>query len=424
MVNHKITETVVNNTWQSIACAGVELITVDEQRVHILYPGRPSDEPGSDIKDAVLKINGKNIKGDIEIHVHSSDWFKHAHHQDKAYNGNILHVVMFHDSENLTGLENGGCIPIVSLINPSLATARKTKHGFNACPASMVIGPEKILVTLNIAGGRRFEEKETQFLNELKKDEANQCLYRGIMGALGYSKNTQPFRDLAEMVPLRQLEHIFKEVPGKSTLSEVENLLLETAGFHYSHQNPLNSPQGGVHSSNLHWKLFRVRPGNHPARRLAGMARLIIQYRKEGFLTGLIGLIEKFQGGHYPEIEDNLIIEANDYWVDHYCPGKECSLSEKYLVGRSRVKEILVNILLPFAAAFAEHTGKLGLAEQALAVYSGYPAGEENNIERHMLCQLGIKRSLLKTSQAQQGLHHLYKRFCTQGKCGECMLQV
>lgn len=338
MVNEKITEAVVNTAWQNIAGAGVVLSTVDERRVHILYGGRPSDEPGSDIKDAVMNIDGKAAKGNIEIHVRSSDWCKHAHHLDKAYNGNILHVVMFHDSENLTGLENGRCIPIVSLVKPSLATMHKKKHRLNGCPARAVVDPRKILVILNLAGGRRFEEKQAQFLIELKQDEPSQCLYRGIMGALGYSKNTQPFRDLAEMVPLRQLEHILKEVPGKSNLSEVENLLLQAAGFGFFSQNPDLSSERGDVSNLLHWNLFRVRPGNHPARRLAGMARLVFQYRQDGLLPGLMGLIGKFHGGYYPEMEDAFIIEAEGCWAGHYLPGKECGQSERYLIGRSRAK--------------------------------------------------------------------------------------
>ncbi len=44
-------------------------------------------------------IKGQLWAGQIEIHVSSSDWIKHKHSEDVAYNNVILHVVYNHDKE-------------------------------------------------------------------------------------------------------------------------------------------------------------------------------------------------------------------------------------------------------------------------------------------------------------------------------------
>ena len=427
MVTQTIKEAAVVDLWRDIAGGGINLETVDAQSVCILYPGRTSDEPGSDIQDAVFKINGNVTKGNIEIHVHSSDWRKHSHHQDKAYNGIVLHVVMFHDAEDLTGLENGKRVPIISLAGQEmLENHKKNMAAQSSCIAQVRdTGDEHIGKALDRAGTARFIEKQSAFLGELENSDAGQCLYRGIMGALGYSKNTVPFQTLAGLVTLHELEKTALEMPESSALLDIEKVLLGTAGFPFESEQPMLLPEAVGTLNTLPWRLFRVRPGNHPARRLAGMARLILRYKPRGLLNGLTTLLDDYSRENgWSEIVSGFAVVADGYWLDHYCPGKQCSLNDRFLIGQSRVKEIIINVLLPFTAAYGQYTDQREKLENSLAVYRTWPAGEENNIERHMTSQLGIKRSQVKTALRQQGLLHLYKRFCTQGKCMECPVGI
>jgi hypothetical protein len=39
-----------------------------------------------------------------------------------------------------------------------------------------------------------------------------------------------------------------------------------------------------------------------------------------------------------------------------------------------------------------------------------------------MINQLGITRYLVNSAQRQQGLLHIYKTLCSQGKCDSCPL--
>lgn len=439
----ELTEVKVTELWQHLAKDGASLSTVDEKIVRVVYPGRPSDEPGADFKDAVLSIGGRMTQGDIEIHVRSSDWRKHRHHRNKIYNGIVLHVVMRHDAGDVTRLENGCSIPVISLSSQETvaATQRETKPSLPYCVGRTGgISEEKIPDVLNRAGEARFREKQSVFHCELEYTDAGQCLYRGVMGALGYSRNTVPFQIVAEQLPLASLESMVKETPEESALARLEALLLGTAGFLPSQALSTLSPNCGdtwiqavqrewqiserkSALSSTNWRLFRVRPGNFPARRLAGMARLLWQYRKRGLLAGLVELVKQTsQNDGWHQVEAGLMVTADGYWAGRFDLGKQCRGLDKFLIGRSRAKEIIVNVLLPFIAASGELDYQPGIGEKAFALYCNYPVATENTIERHMRTQLGVKRALVNSARRQQGLLHLYKRFCTQGRCGECLV--
>lgn len=440
----KLTEVEVSDLWQHVVKDNTSLSTVDDQIVQVVYPGRPSDEPGADFKDAVLSIGGRLNKGDIEIHVKSSDWRTHHHHQNKTYNGIVLHVVMWHDSENVTRLENGDSIPMISLVDHKTITAvsKKKRPPSLSCYLGNAtdISVEQIMDMLHRAGEARFREKQSAFLGELRVTEAGQCLYRGIMGALGYSRNTIPFQMAAEKLPLHLLESIVQESPDEVISTRLEAWLLGTAGFLPSQKaDNFLSIEGDMWIKTLEkewqscagkqalspgeWHLFRVRPGNFPARRLAGMAQLLLWYRKEGLLPGLSALVEEaLQNDTWHKLEDGLMVTAENYWKDHFAPGKKCQKLDPCLIGRARATEIIINVLLPFFTAYYERNGRGSISAEAFRLYCDYPFATENTIVRHMRCQLGLKQSQIKSAWCQQGLLHIYKRFCTEGRCGECPL--
>ena len=56
-------------------------------------------ENGPDFFDAKVRTGTITWCGTVEIHVCSSDWDKHGHQLDSAYNNVILHVVLTKDKE-------------------------------------------------------------------------------------------------------------------------------------------------------------------------------------------------------------------------------------------------------------------------------------------------------------------------------------
>jgi hypothetical protein len=115
-----------------------------------------------------------------------------------------------------------------------------------------------------------------------------------------------------------------------------------------------------------------------------------------------------------------LLVGAEEYWAGHMDFRLPAGRVVPALLGESRAEVIVVNVLLPFAAAWGEAASRPGLAEKAREMYRRYPALAENALEKHMRRQLGISRCPVSSARRQQGLLHFYKTLCSQGKCLKC----
>ena len=90
-----ITEKEVVEIWKQQLLNRAGLVAEGGETIKIIYPGRVNDGRGADFRDAVITINQRIMRGDVEVHVKSGDWRIHRHQHDPAYNRVILHVVMW-----------------------------------------------------------------------------------------------------------------------------------------------------------------------------------------------------------------------------------------------------------------------------------------------------------------------------------------
>jgi hypothetical protein len=435
---NNLKESQVIKIWQQLA-NNAQLVTEGGELLTVIYPGRVNDDQGADFRDAVIATGSGVMKGAIEVHVKSSDWQAHRHSHDPVYNAVILHVVMWHDTGVAINQRFGEAVPVIAL--HKYITGPASQYPVKTMPCRGTVEhliDNAVAQYLDTAGEERFLAQAGKFQLELTKTEASQCLYQGIMMALGYSKNKAPFLELARRLPLRILE---SQAQGKLTdeecLAQHQALLLGTAGLLPSqrqmrqHDSPLDNKWVDTLEriwtcfcltnvmSHHDWHLFKVRPNNFPPRRIAAMSSLIARYGERGIFNGLVDMIQELPTSK-DRLEKGLLVTINGYWASHFDFG--CRLESPTLLGHDRAADIIVNVLLPFTFAWAKLTCQPELERNAVDRYYRYPRLGENSVERHMRRQLGLSHRLVNSAQRQQGLIHIYKTLCTQGKCHCCPL--
>jgi len=118
-------------------------------------------------------------------------------------------------------LQNGGVVPTLSLRNclaGSLDEVRRWAY-LSLVPsepchgARLHLGDDVLGGLMDEAGGERFRLKSGRFAAEMREEQPSQVLYRGIMGALGYTKNKEQFEELAIRLPVAELEGFCRGKP-------------------------------------------------------------------------------------------------------------------------------------------------------------------------------------------------------------------
>jgi hypothetical protein len=433
--------------WQQLA--GQELLSTEDIPVTVIYPGKTNGKDGPDFRDAVIANRSHLTKGDIEVHVKSSDWYSHGHQADAKYNSVILHVVMWHDCNSATSLQDGKLVPVLSL-------AKALHHQPYLLPYRLPcfeildrMDCQSLKKVLNTAGEQRFKQKAMRFNSQISgvalgalraREETGQALFRGMMRALGYAKNTKPFEDLADRMPLSFIE-------SQQGLSLKQALLLGTAGLLPSQRMADKSIQRPVLSLTMEtevreleqiwqsartqikgmresdWSLAHTYPNNSPVRRIVAQAYLLERYCEERLLPGIVQLVKQapLSNGHRM-LENGLTVTGDGYWRNNFDFYVGSRTTMPALLGTSKAGEIVVNAVLPFVFWWAKMANEPKLAKKAMGLYAGYPKLTENEVTRHMTRQLCLEGQSNLIACQQQGLIHIFRTYCREGRCSACPL--
>lgn len=88
-------ERVLQKIWLRGEFARGRATTTDGERVEVVRAGKWNLLGGPDFRGAELRIGGRVVEGDVEVHFHARDWDAHGHAANPEYARVVLHVLLF-----------------------------------------------------------------------------------------------------------------------------------------------------------------------------------------------------------------------------------------------------------------------------------------------------------------------------------------
>jgi len=409
-----------------------ELKTVSGKAVKIVYQGQYNTANGPDFKNAIISIDGENLQGDVEIHQKTYDWTAHQHDEDPAYNSTILHVVMEHRSSMaVTIREDAKPIEILEIkdqIDADIAklfavfqeTKDKPRKGL--CDFFKLSSNEQLILLLKSYGWERFVRKVSRYNAELLFNSFEQLLYNGIMEAMGYDKNKSNTLLIAHNFPWDKLCRWNQQGLDTTSLAAIwlnyadlfpkaEKLLPNELVQHLKQAFELQSFT--TEKSALRWNLFRIRPANHPVKRIIQAAILVSNMQDKGLLKPLENILS-FE-------TDKPLKMLSARFSELFCPVDEhLNLIEK--PGKTFILTIIGNVMLPILHLYSDKTNNTELKKNIRQLFMGFPPLQDNYITSFMKGYLDDEQwQLINASYAcQQGLMNVYFRFCIYRLCDLC----
>lgn len=387
-------EILLHYIWQRGIFKAFPQYTTDGRRIEVLSVGQHNMHAGPDFSNVHLRVyNDEQTEewvGNVEIHVASSDWFKHKHHTDPAYDRVILHVVRKADKDiyNTHGEPISQCelrypdehdyltklIADARLMDSSFSTHRCGKFLLQD-PALLTNGWKQTMLT------RRLDCKQQSIerLLEITHNHWEQAFYISLAHYFGFHVNGIPFEQLAINTPLSCLQK------HRNSLKQLTAILLGQSGLLseeddlYKEYRFLQTKFGLQPIDPAMWKRGRIRPQNAPEVRIRQFAQLL----------------------HQSEFLFSKLMDTED--IDTLR-----SLLTVDGLGRESVDILIINTVVPFKYA-------RGKQAQAIDVLKALPA-EKNTIIRQWR-ELGQKVTDASDTQA---LIHLYLTCCQTGQCLNC----
>jgi hypothetical protein len=90
-----VAERVLQKIWLHRDFDTTRMSLTDGRRLEIISPGEWNLLGGPDFHGAQLRIDGREVRGDVEVHFHASDWRAHGHPTNPTYHKVALHVLLF-----------------------------------------------------------------------------------------------------------------------------------------------------------------------------------------------------------------------------------------------------------------------------------------------------------------------------------------
>lgn len=416
-----MTEAFLHYLWLHQRIDAGQLRTVDGETVEVVHPGILNRHAGPDFFNARLRMGATMWVGNVEIHLHSSDWNRHGHQEDPAYSNCILHVVYEHDEAVCD--TDGVVLPTLELkgrFEERLADnyfELLRQERFIPCEYRLkhvdsltrVLLIERMMV-------ERLEQRSALMVRllEVTNWHWEEAFFIALSRNFGFHVNSDPFERVARSVPYTALLRL------RERLLSVEALLFGQAGFldetvaddyprrlreeylFQRHKLRLQPPaQPG-------WKFLRLHPANFPTVRLAQLAMVLHAgfpvFQRCAEADSLPELFEVFRKGVSP------------YWRSHLRPDI-LTVDVPRIMGDEAIRLLVINTVVPFLFLRGRRTGDERMCERAVHWLTTLPA--ENNRVLRQWQAVGWQAQHAGESQA---LLQLHEHYCSVKKCLTCSI--
>ena len=394
-------ERLLHYVWKHKILPLKPLATADGQMVEVIDPGLHNHDQGPDFFNAKIRLGGTLWAGNVEVHLRSSDWYRHSHQDDPAYNSVILHVVGEIDGEVRTS--EGKVLPQVQLDIPE-STRRSYEElcrteDYPRCHRIIPSVPTmKVHQWMDALLVERLKERSEKVAERAERTGGDweRATFVTLSRSFGFGLNGDTFERWAMRIPLSaagkhrddlfQVEALFLGMAGlieevEAVRSSQEVRLLQQEFAYLKHKFSL-----GDAMERSDWRFLRTRPSNFPFVRILQIAELY----------------------HSGRVQMSKLLEAKSVEELQGC------LAVKGTTAASR-RLLIINTVVPLLFAYGRHICDEDICQRALRLLEELPA--ENNYILRQWQNCGLKVSTAADSQA---LIQLKRQYCDRVDCLRC----
>lgn len=316
---NEIMENLLHYVWQHRLFPLGELRSTDGQTIEVIDTGLHNFGAGPDFFNAKIRIGEQLWMGNVEIHLRSSDWYRHHHETDEVYNNVILHVVQQQDCAVET--ENKRRLPQIELPIPE-----NVKRNYNELlsveaypPCYRIINQLPTLFIHSWLSALTVERliSKTERINgwlERTSGDWERTFFIILARAFGFGTNADAFEQWASTINPQQIgkhrDNAFQveafflgqagllAPPTEEQSVNTEKQTAEREKDRNGAKVPFSSKESHSHKERLYqeyrflqakfglkpiprksWKFGRLRPQNSPEVRLSQLAELYVSHR-------------------------------------------------------------------------------------------------------------------------------------------------
>lgn len=406
--------------WQYSLYTSVNLFSAEGEKIIVQYSGQYNNDSGPDFSEAKIKIGDTLWVGNVELHLKTSDWFKHGHQKNKAYDNIILHVVLEHDLP----FDSQQKIPILELKNhiPKhiVLNYEALQYTVRPIPCAAYLNQVNELTKSSWLARLLVERWEMKFAewNELLRQNAHDwrlLLYWRLAANFGFKTNATPFLALAQSIPVNILGR------HHQNLFQIEALLFGQAGMlaqDFKEEYPFRLKQEYEYLAKKYklkpisahlWKFMRMRPANFPTIRIAQFASLI--HHSLHLFTQIIS------SSSLNDLKQLFEVTASDYWDNHFRFDEQQNTSIAKNLGEESIQNIIINTIAPLRYLYSSHSGIGNHCETSMNLL------EQLAPEKNKIIAEWEKLQWSPESAAQsQALIQLFNHYCSAKKCLSCSI--